>query len=62
MRYPDDGNPFNAGWNAALDEAIERIKKLPATTSDGVIALIAKVDVLKLLRTHGQSARNDNAT
>jgi hypothetical protein len=54
-RTEDDGDPFNAGWNAALDELIEIVKKMPAekVADDGVRALIAKTDVLDLARKRG---------
>lgn len=52
MRRVDDGDPFNAGWNACLDELIEVVKKIPTekVADDGIRVLIAKCDVLDLAR------------
>jgi len=49
---PDDGDPFNAGWNAALDVALRRVKKLPTekVAEDGLRVLVSKPDVLEILR------------
>lgn len=49
---PDDGDPFNAGWNAALNEALRQIKLLPMekVADDGQRILIGKPEVLKILR------------
>lgn len=48
----DDGDPFNAGWNAALNEALRRVKELKSekVADDGVRVLIGKPEVLKILR------------
>ena len=48
----DDADPFNAGWNAALNEALKQIKELPkeAVAQDRVTILISKPDVLNILR------------
>jgi hypothetical protein len=57
LRRVDDGDPFTAGWNAALDETIERIKKWPTMTFSAApvtLVMIAKADVLSILRGVGE--------
>lgn len=50
MRVEDDA--FNTGWNAALSEALRRVKELPqeGVSSDGLRVLIGKPEVLQILR------------
>lgn len=50
MRIEDDA--FNAGWNAALNEALRRVKELPqeGIADDGIRVLIGKPEVLNILR------------
>jgi hypothetical protein len=52
MRRIDDGDPFNAGWNAALEEADKRVRKMPTEAVKDHRTLIAKADVLGLLNDH----------
>src|SRR5215469_751076 len=49
---PDDGDAFNAGWNAALTEALRRIKMIlmKKVADDGVRVPIGKEVVLQTIR------------
>ena len=60
MRRIDDGDPFNVGWNACLDEVAEQVKKMPTEGAIGPLALIIKADVLDILRDgDGASLKED---
>jgi hypothetical protein len=52
MKRPDDGDPFNAGWEACRLEIVERVRKMEmqALDRDERTILIAKCDVLALLK------------
>ena len=52
LKRADDGNPFNAGWEACRLEIVERVRKMEmvALDTDERTILIAKCDVLELLK------------